>query len=642
MTSFLFLAALMSLPATAETAAAVQGATASAAIESTVAGPAAKPPQVPQAKQTAGQNNPQRASAKPSMQAAEIQISPTADVGRKAAADKKMATDGNMDTYKEVDAARKTDTDGETYTDKNQNRGKNQNRDNFENSVLVLSGASCIEELTQDELDRYQSLAEHPLDLNLAGKARLLSSGLFSQYQAASLTDYRSRSGDILSFSELGLVDGFSPEFAEALKPFVVLRTDSAPGQRKRQRLDQSVTAGASARHDGQYTARIKYSAELGERAEFRWTSRTTYSEPEFRPGTFSAAYYGKRILGKVVLGHFSARFGQGLALWSGFSMSGYSSAASFRKNASGISTTGSATAELFGVASDWNAGKFTISAAYSFIGKRIIGNLSWTTRRLTLGVTATGSAVSLDWRLPLPDISVFGELCSDYEGRFRGTGGLIWIPEYGRKYALQARWHDAAYKEYSGVAAGVETPSAICTVDAARRNDKMEAQYKGLVQLKPQFAVGQLALMPQIRWSGRLRPSDEFRLRNDLRADIAAEWRGWTLSGRFNALWCQEFGWLWYAQAGRKTESFTLSIRGGIFRIDNWNDRIYVYQQDAPGTFNVPAFYGRGWNLSLYAAVHIGRHHSIWLRAESIQYPWNLSEKPGRLEFRLQYRWRS
>ena len=81
---------------------------------------------------------------------------------------------------------------------------------------------------------------------------------------------------------------------------------------------------------------------------------------------------------------------------------------------------------------------------------------------------------------------------------------------------------------------------------------------------------------------------------------------------------------------------------RGGIFRIDEWNDRIYVYQQDAPGTFNVPAFYGRGWNLSLYAAVHLGRHHSIWLRLDCVQYPWNLTPKQGKLECRLQYRWRS
>ena len=512
----------------------------------------------------------------------------------------------------------------------------------FESAMLYLSGASCIEELPQDELERYQSLSEHPLDLNLAGRARLVSTGLFSQYQAASLIDYRSRSGDILSFSELGLVDGFSPELAEALKPFVTLRTNSAPGTRRKLRISQSVTAGGSVRSGSLYTAKVKYAAELGDRAEFRWTSRTTYSEPEFRPGTFSAAYYGRRFLGKIVLGHFSARFGQGLALWSGFSMSGYSSAASFRKNGGGIAVTGSATPELLGVAADWNLGAFALTTAYSFSGRRIIGNLTWTSRNLTLGATVTESAASADWRLSLPDVGIFGELCSDYSGRFRGVGGLIWIPEYGRKFALQARWHDAVYKEYGGIAAGWETFSFVCTADAAYRPDKRQAQYKTLVQVRPELGFGKLLLSPKLRWSGRLRPSEEFPLRNDLRADLEAQWRGWTAAGRFNALWCENFGWLWYAQAGRRTEHFTLSVRGGIFRIDRWNDRIYVYQQDAPGNFNVPAFYGRGWNLSLYAAVHLGRHHSIWLRLECVQYPWNLTPKQGRLECRLQYRWRS
>lgn len=512
----------------------------------------------------------------------------------------------------------------------------------FESAVLYLSGASCIEELDSGELERYEELAEHPLDLNLAGKSRLLSSGLFSRYQAASLVDYRSRSGDILSFTELGLVDGLSPEFAEALRPFVRLVSNDSPGSRERRLLKHSLTVGGSVRDAGEHSAKIKYALEYGERAEFRWTSRTTYSEPEPTPGTFSAAYYGKRFLGKAVLGHFSARFGQGLAMWSGFSMSGYSSAASFRKNGSGLAVTGSATPGLLGAGAEWNLGRFTLTTAYSFSGRRIIGNLSWTSRRLTLGATATESAASLDWRIPLPDVSVFGELCSSYRGEFCGLGGLIWIPEYGRKFAAQLRWFDAAYKEYSGIALGWETFSVVCTADAAYRADKLQAQFKTLLQLKPELAAGEFLLAPKLRWSGRLRPSDEFPLRNDLRADIEAQWHGWALSGRFNALWCENFGWLWYAQAGRKTENFSLSLRGGIFRIDSWDDRIYVYQQDAPGNFNIPAFYGRGWNVSLYAALHLGRHHSIWLRAECVQYPWNLSEKKGKLEFKLQYRWRS
>ena len=94
-------------------------------------------------------------------------------------------------------------------------------------------------------------------------------------------------------------------------------------------------------------------------------------------------------------------------------------------------------------------------------------------------------------------------------------------------------------------------------------------------------------------------------------------------------------------AEAGRTSEVLSCYLRGGIFKVDHWDDRIYVYERDAPGSFSVPARYGRGWNASAYAAWHIGRRHSLWLRCETVQYPWTEVPKPGRIEFRLQYRYR-
>ncbi|MBQ6245084.1 MAG: hypothetical protein IJK55_10290, partial [Bacteroidales bacterium] len=93
----------------------------------------------------------------------------------------------------------------------------------FQQAVLVLSGASCAEELSEDEMARYQSLAAHPVDLNAAGRSRLLATGLLSPYQVASLLDYRERSGAVLSWTELGLVDGFGAELAAALQEFCTL-----------------------------------------------------------------------------------------------------------------------------------------------------------------------------------------------------------------------------------------------------------------------------------------------------------------------------------------------------------------------------------------------------------------------------------
>ena len=101
----------------------------------------------------------------------------------------------------------------------------------FMGSVLVLTGASSEEELDEQEVERFQRYLSHPLELNLSGRSRLVSSGLLSRYQIASLEDYRSRYGDVLSFAELAAVEGFGEEYVRALRPFVSLSSGSLPGQ---------------------------------------------------------------------------------------------------------------------------------------------------------------------------------------------------------------------------------------------------------------------------------------------------------------------------------------------------------------------------------------------------------------------------
>ena len=512
----------------------------------------------------------------------------------------------------------------------------------FDEAVLTVSGASCTEELSEDELQRYQALALHPLDINLAGESRLRSSGLFSPYQIASLLDYRRESGDVLSVSELGLVDGFSPALAEALSLFVSLRSSSPPGHREAIEFRNSLTVKGSTRTSGQYAGSLRYEAALGERAEFRWTSRTTYSEPDLSLGTVSAAWYGRGVLGKVVAGHFNARFGQGLVSWSGFSLSSFSSATSFYRNPSGISVTGAAGAENCGIGADWQLGRFTLSTAWDALGKGGILNLSRLGRYSTLGMTATTDAASFDWRISLPQTSLFGEAACSYEGKVSALAGALWIPQYGRKFTLQLRWYDSSYSKYSGIALGMDTPLCILTADFAARRDKSQAQHKLLLLIRNEYlSADSLQFKPALRLSARYRPSETGPLRADLRTDFSLQKRGWILGGRFNALWCKAFAWLTYLEGGYSNEKFRLWLRGGLFRIDNWDDRIYVYERDAPGSFNVPAYYGRGWNASIFLSWHISEAHSLWLRAETVAYPWNTVAKEGRTQLSLQYRWK-
>ncbi|SKC48310.1 hypothetical protein SAMN06298214_0843 [Bacteroidales bacterium WCE2004] len=513
----------------------------------------------------------------------------------------------------------------------------------FQQALLTLTGASCVEELSEDEVQHYQSLAAHPVDLNLAGRSRLLSTGLLTPFQVASLLDYRTRTGAVLSWAELALVDGFNARFVEALREFAFLGVPEgeAPGKREDRRLRQSLTLRGALRPSEAAAWGAKYEAALGERAAFFASVRTTLSDP--KPGfpTLSAAYYGRGVLGQLVVGHFNARFGQGLVQWSGFQLSGYSSLGALRKNGTGFSPTGSYGADLLGLAADWHFGPWRLSTAYSWTGQRPILNLERSWRTVTAGLTATDEAASLEARVSLPGWSLFGEVAYAWRRGVSALAGAYLVPSYGHRWGCLLRWYGPADKRYSGLAAGYEAPSFSATLDAGWRTDTGAQQYKSVVQWQPALAWRGIGFRPALRLAGRFRPDETVPLRLELRATLGAEYGPWLLGGRYDLVRGCGWAWHWYAEAARRQPEWSAYLRGGLFKVDDWDDRIYVYERDAPGSFSVPARYGRGWSASLYLAWQPVRRHSLWLRLETVQYPWNLTPRDGRFECRLQYRFK-
>ena len=170
----------------------------------------------------------------------------------------------------------------------------------------------------------------------------------------------------------------------------------------------------------------MKYQLQAGERAEFFLSRRSSYSNPEYGPSTLSAAFYGRRGW-KLLAGDFNARFGQGLIMWSGFSMNGFSSVASFRKNATGVSPTGSFSPAMRGLAADVPVGGWSLSLACDLPCIRggpgrvampafSLGRL-W--RNASLGLQAwsllskddalrPASAASLDWKAGIGFFNLF------------------------------------------------------------------------------------------------------------------------------------------------------------------------------------------------------------------------------------------
>ena len=226
-----------------------------------------------------------------------------------------------------------------------------QNRLDEYGAIARLTGEDNPESIDQQMFEQLSQWLSHPLPLNHSSRSRLLSSGLFTPYQVASLIDCRERSGDILSLAELALIDGFSTETADALAPFITFRSDALPG---RSDEDGRQGAGASAVHKLQFRNSVRLPRDGGIELNYGMKYRLTaangieagigvsrgFTDRNYWPsgGTFFLAYYGKNHLGKVVVGDYNLRFGQGLAVWTGFSISSVSFPDTFYRRSYGIS----------------------------------------------------------------------------------------------------------------------------------------------------------------------------------------------------------------------------------------------------------------------------------------------------------------
>lgn len=605
--------------------------------------------------------------------------------------------------------------------------------DSFRDAVLLLSGASSMEELSAEELERYEDLRRKPLDLNRCSRSRLLACGLFTPFQVASILEQRRQSGEILSLTELTLIEGFTSRKVDALRHFIVIRAEDGPiGAKKlRPELDLELRGAVSvpvpdSRSKDRGEQRTGYGSKLhlslGQRAELSIVGRKSYDSGRFGPVSASAVYYGRRYLGKVVLGAYNARFGEGITQWSGFSLSSLSSVASFRKSGSGLSPSASFSPGMTGMAADFNLRRFTLSTAIGCApealaklglftkasgstnpgstasGIEALADLSWTGRLIHAGVTATCEAAGVHFLGSLPNLSLFGETSLTYKGAFSAIAGTVWTPEYARKFALQLRWFDPSIKgKNSGAAFGFELPDWCFTLDARYRADIRKQKYRGFLRYSKEIilparprapssvpppevnlpeaslpdsssrpvteqpapvseasagsapvsvpeasvSVPARSLAVSARLAANYAPGESHPTRVELRSELAFTSGAWQFSTRLDGIYCASFAFHAFLEAGYLTPKLSSYLRLGGFLIDNWDDRIWVYERDAPGSFTVPAYYGRGVHCSLYCAWKPSRHHSLYLRTSLVSYPGNPTPKNGKFEVKLQYRLR-
>ena len=522
--------------------------------------------------------------------------------------------------------------------------------------IEAFSGVSSEEEISSEEFELLQDALRHPLKVNLLSRSRLVSSGLLTAYQAASLIDYRRRFGNVLSYAELAMVDGFGQHYVEVLKPFISLDIGGqdvlSATETNKVYNDLSLRGGyryAVDEQDWQYG--LKYALDAS-RFRLSFGASRSRSAKTGAPSDYtgSLSYDFKRIDAKVILGDYNARFGQGLLAWNGSFINTLTSPSGYMKKPSGITPVRSFTGSVAntGIASEFGIGRFYITSAYALSGLKT-ANVRRIGRLGSVGLTTVcdGSwKSSIDAAICIKGVNFFGESAYDWiEHSTAFVAGTDFSPHENLRMASLLNWTQS--KQWQAAFSGNLT-------HGNQRQGSLTFSSDFLYHLTPKdkSVKHSIQLKSQLRWEYkvleqltlRIRLSDRFRTwglnhRTELRLETAVPLKSWLLDTRVHVLKSRSHSILAYVDASYKTAAITLHLRAGAFCVDNWDDRIYVYEYDAPGSFNVPAYYGRGvWTASVLS-WKLSRAVRLYVRGCYISYPFMSVEKkkPGKAELKLQ-----
>ena len=538
------------------------------------------------------------------------------------------------------------------------------------------------EDLEEDEVERLCGLLKRPLRLNSASQSELMASGLFSRYQAASLTDYRNRSGSVMSFMELAAVDGFGEDFVDRIGPFVSLDPPDAGsvGRVVNEVLVRTALKASSEESRWAYDAR--YAVRAGDRLSAAISISRSLDASRPYPDILGGHLEWKfgRHGAKVIAGDFNARFGQGLAVWNGMNMGSFNSPSSFLKRSSGLTSSSSLTGKyaFTGLASELNAGRFTLSLMMAAPGIKQLrskpdkvgllpaANLTCNFQSGQVGLThyAEFGGLASDLHIPAMMTSadaafcvrgtdLFSEVAYDWvSGSAAARAGTVFpVGELVDAAAmLRASKEEYALSVSGSLLAGHwmqvrGTGTSRRRVDGTLSADmvlypepKSDTQDRSLqLKLRSQWRIVlSESFVLDFRLTERIRSWGQI-FRTDLRTDLGWNSDRFSATLRMNVLKCQGLGFLTYAEGGFRSGKTTLHLRQGLFLIDDWDDRIYAYERDVPGAFNVPAYYGRGVWTSAMLAWRPVRRMKFHFRAGYVSYPFMKEKKPGRAELRLQ-----
>ncbi len=209
-----------------------------------------------------------------------------------------------------------------------------------QNTELSQFIVSIAEELASDDsepeavseyIERLYELSENPVKLNSSSETEITRLFFLSDFQVKALTDYSGKEGKIVSVYELSNIPGFDIETVKMIIPFITLdysfsriptsvawRNNSLTSLSANPQRYDSTNSGSIWRILSRYKF-ISGGISGGFTIE-KDPGETFFSEKPPFPDFFSAnlAYNGSGVIRKIIVGDYSARFGQGTNLNTG------------------------------------------------------------------------------------------------------------------------------------------------------------------------------------------------------------------------------------------------------------------------------------------------------------------------------------
>ena len=170
--------------------------------------------------------------------------------------------------------------------------------------------------------EKLSELAEDPVNLNSADEDELSRLFFLTSFQVKALADYTRSSGKILSYYEIAAIPGFDRETTEMMIPFITFREDSRPDLKPspfRNTLLTNITFKPGSKDTASSGSPLKILSKYRFSAGGFSGGFTIEKDPgetfiSGKPDFISShlAYGGSGLIRRIIIGDFSARFGQG------------------------------------------------------------------------------------------------------------------------------------------------------------------------------------------------------------------------------------------------------------------------------------------------------------------------------------------